>query len=344
MTQLYICNYLTSAYLTCCVFGPPPTLKRNIQFRRKKLKSVDISRPTTRTFQLIFNGKGVRPMLQQFALAGTAVRYNSLTRCSKRRTGITKKISHAPRCLGLRSSPVNSVFHERKTAQFLVASRRMADLQPPVFASSIDAAGSESFGGPTLNIPTLLTLIRVAAVPLVTFIFFLQGAWVAPTCCTIFIFAAVTDWADGFLARKMGLVSSFGAFLDPVADKLMVAAALVLLCVHGPPNVGGALIAIPATIIIGREITMSALREWAASAGGEVHDAVAVNSFGKWKTATQLVALSILLGARDGFAWLGLSTDAGVLLTKGGSCCLWLSAGLALLSLYIYICQALSSI
>ena len=188
----------------------------------------------------------------------------------------------------------------------------MADLQPPVFASSIDAAGSESFGGPTLNIPTLLTLIRVAAVPLVTFIFFLQGAWVAPTCCTIFIFAAVTDWADGFLARKMGLVSSFGAFLDPVADKLMVAAALVLLCVHGPPNVGGALIAIPATIIIGREITMSALREWAASAGGEVHDAVAVNSFGKWKTATQLVALSILLGARDGFAWLGLSTDAGV--------------------------------
>jgi CDP-diacylglycerol--glycerol-3-phosphate 3-phosphatidyltransferase len=101
--------------------------------------------------------------------------------------------------------------------------------------------------------------------------------------------------------------------------------------------VGGALIAIPATIIIGREITMSALREWAASAGGEVHDAVAVNSFGKWKTATQLVALSILLGARDGFAWLGLSTDAGVLLTKGGSCCLWLSAGLALLSLYIYM-------
>ena len=135
----------------------------------------------------------------------------------------------------------------------------------------------------------------------------------------------------------MRLVSSFGAFLDPVADKLMVAAALVLLCVHAPPDVGGAFIAIPATIIIGREITMSALREWAASAGGDVHDAVAVNSFGKWKTATQLVAISILLGARDGFAWLGLSKDAGMLLTKAGSCCLWISAGLALLSMGIYM-------
>ena len=137
----------------------------------------------------------------------------------------------------------------------------MAAPRHTVFASSVDLAGPEARDGPTLNIPTALTLIRVAAVPLVTIIFFMRGAWVAPSCCTIFICAAITDWADGFLARKLRLVSSFGAFLDPVADKLMVAAALVLLCVHAPPDVGGASIAIPATIIIGREITISALRE-----------------------------------------------------------------------------------
>ena len=144
---------------------------------------------------------------------------------------------------------------------------------------------------------------------------------------------------DGYLARKMNLVSSFGAFLDPVADKLMVAAALVLLCTIPPPNVQSWAVAVPATIIIGREITMSAIREWAAAAGGEAHSAVAVNSYGKWKTATQLVALSILLGVRDGTAWLGLANGsaAGGILTQGGVYCLWASAGLALLSLWIYM-------
>ena len=152
--------------------------------------------------------------------------------------------------------------------------------------------------------------MRVAAVPLVTVIFYMQGAWVAPTCCAIFVLAAVTDWLDGYLARKMNLVSSFGAFLDPVADKLMVAAALVLLCTKTAAGVSALSMAAPATIIIGREITMSAIREWAAAAGGEAHKAVAVNSFGKWKTATQLVALSILLGVRDGCEWLGLAGAA----------------------------------
>ena len=276
-------------------------------------------------------------MLPQSALASrNAVNY-TVTSC---RTGLAKKTSRASsriRSSGSCIGHCTSRHHHRKPGALSRFLFRMAAPRQTVFASSVDSAGPESRDGPTLNIPTALTLIRVAAVPLVTLIFFMRGAWVAPSCCTIFICAAITDWADGFLARKLRLVSSFGAFLDPVADKLMVAAALVLLCVHAPPDVGGAFIAIPATIIIGREITMSALREWAASAGGDVHDAVAVNSFGKWKTATQLVAISILLGARDGFAWLGLSKDAGMLLTKAGSCCLWISAGLALLSMGIYM-------
>ena len=206
-----------------------------------------------------------------------------------------------------------------------------------VRAADGDAAPAASTGGPKINLPTALTLVRVAAVPLVTVIFYMQGAWVAPTCCAIFVLAAVTDWLDGYLARKMNLVSSFGAFLDPVADKLMVAAALVLLCTKTAAGVSALSMAAPATIIIGREITMSAIREWAAAAGGEAHKAVAVNSFGKWKTATQLVALSVLLGVRDGCEWLGLAGAAADALVTGGVWCLYASAGLALLSLWIYM-------
>ena len=215
--------------------------------------------------------------------------------------------------------------------------RRATRSGAAVRAADGDAAPAAAGGGPKINLPTALTLVRVAAVPLVTVIFYMQGAWVAPTCCAIFVLAAVTDWLDGYLARKMNLVSSFGAFLDPVADKLMVAAALVLLCTKTAAGVSALSMAAPATIIIGREITMSAIREWAAAAGGEAHKAVAVNSFGKWKTATQLVALSVLLGVRDGCEWLGLAGAAADALVTGGVWCLYASAGLALLSLWIYM-------
>ena len=215
--------------------------------------------------------------------------------------------------------------------------RRATRSSAAVRATDGDAAPAAAGGGPKINLPTALTLVRVAAVPLVTVIFYMQGAWVAPTCCAIFVLAAVTDWLDGYLARKMNLVSSFGAFLDPVADKLMVAAALVLLCTKTAAGVSALSMAAPATIIIGREITMSAIREWAAAAGGEAHKAVAVNSFGKWKTATQLVALSILLGVRDGCEWLGLAGASADALVTGGVWCLYASAGLALLSLWIYM-------
>ena len=215
--------------------------------------------------------------------------------------------------------------------------RRATRSGAAVRAADGDAAPAAAGGGPKINLPTALTLVRVAAVPLVTVIFYMQGAWVAPTCCAIFVLAAVTDWLDGYLARKMNLVSSFGAFLDPVADKLMVAAALVLLCTKSANGVSALSMAAPATIIIGREITMSAIREWAAAAGGEAHKAVAVNSFGKWKTATQLVALSVLLGVRDGCEWLGLAGASADALVTGGVWCLYASAGLALLSLWIYM-------
>ncbi|KAI5424525.1 Phosphoenolpyruvate carboxylase 4 [Lathyrus oleraceus] len=154
-----------------------------------------------------------------------------------------------------------------------------------------------------LTLPTILTLGRVAAVPLLVATFYLDGWQGTVATTTIFIAASVTDWLDGYIARKMNLKSSFGAFLDPVADKLMVAATLVLLCTR-PLDVGlfaqaPWLLPIPAIAIIGREITMSAVREWAASQDSKLLEAVAVNNLGKWKTATQMTALAILLATRD---------------------------------------------
>ena len=188
-----------------------------------------------------------------------------------------------------------------------------------------------------MNVPNSLTLFRIAIIPVFVGLFYLDADWVNEVVTGLFVAAAVTDWLDGYLARRLQQTSAFGAFLDPVADKLMVAAALVLLCTKTAAGVSAISMAAPATIIIGREITMSAIREWAAAAGGEAHKAVAVNSFGKWKTATQLVALSVLLGVRDGCEWLGLAGAAADALVTGGVWCLYASAVLALLSLWIYM-------
>nr|AFK38258.1 unknown [Lotus japonicus] len=120
-----------------------------------------------------------------------------------------------------------------------------------------------------LTLPTILTLGRVAAVPLLVATFYMDGWRGTAATTSIFIAASVTDWLDGYIARKMKLESSFGAFLDPVADKLMVAATLVLLCTRPlAVDVFGQapwLLTLPSIAIIGREITMSAVREWAAS-------------------------------------------------------------------------------
>ena len=143
-----------------------------------------------------------------------------------------------------------------------------------------------------LNIPILLTWLRVALIPLVVGVFYLPDDWLTPyakglASTAIFIVAAVTDWFDGFLARRWNETSAFGAFLDPVADKLMVAGALLVLVEFDRVN------AVEACIIIGREIAISALREWMAQLGAS--KSVAVSSLGKIKTTAQMVAIPMLL-------------------------------------------------
>lgn len=186
-----------------------------------------------------------------------------------------------------------------------------------------------------LTIPTILTLGRVAAIPILISTFYSNSWWATTLTTSIFIVAAITDWLDGYIARKMRLGTPFGAFLDPVADKLMVAATLVLLCTR-PLEVGSFgeipwLLPIPSIAIIGREITMSAVREWAASQNGKVLEAVAVNNLGKWKTATQMTALTILLATRDP------SLVGSYILVPSGVALLYISAGLSVWSLAVYM-------
>ncbi|GMI86261.1 hypothetical protein HRI_002295400 [Hibiscus trionum] len=194
---------------------------------------------------------------------------------------------------------------------------------------------SGSSSSKILTLPTVLTLGRVFAVPLLIFTFYVDSWWGRTATTSIFVAAAVTDWLDGYIARKMRLHSVFGAFLDPVADKLMVAATLVLLCSR-PLNfaIFGQvpwLLIVPSIAIIGREITMSAVREWAASQDSKLLEAVAVNNLGKWKTATQMAALTILLATRDSsYAESGILVASGVIL-------LYISAGLSVMSLAVYM-------
>ena len=145
------------------------------------------------------------------------------------------------------------------------------------------------------NLPNALTWFRIVAIPLVVIVFYSPElftwpeSWARPASGLLFGFASITDLLDGYLARRLGQTSNFGAFLDPVADKLIVATALVLL-VQADPQVT---LAIVAAIIIGREITVSALREWMSQIGARAH--VAVSFFGKWKTTLQIVGISFML-------------------------------------------------
>ena len=144
----------------------------------------------------------------------------------------------------------------------------------------------------TVSVPMALTWARIAMIPLVVGIFYLPDAWLAPhwknvTACWLFILAAITDALDGYIARKYEIVSKLGEFLDPVADKLMVCAALIVLLALGRVD------SFVALVIIGREITVSALREWMARIGKS--SSVAVNSMGKIKTISQMVAIPMLL-------------------------------------------------
>ncbi|AGA33050.1 CDP-diacylglycerol--glycerol-3-phosphate 3-phosphatidyltransferase [Thioalkalivibrio nitratireducens DSM 14787] len=142
------------------------------------------------------------------------------------------------------------------------------------------------------NLPTWLTWSRIAMIPLMVVLFYgLPDPWGGIAAALIFAVAGLTDWLDGYLARRLEVTSRFGAFLDPVADKLIVAAALVLV-VHDDATLG---IAVAAIVIIGREIAISALREWMSAIGSRAR--VAVSWIGKVKTTAQMVSIFLLLWA-----------------------------------------------
>ncbi|HEV2679452.1 MAG TPA: CDP-diacylglycerol--glycerol-3-phosphate 3-phosphatidyltransferase [Rhodanobacter sp.] len=144
-----------------------------------------------------------------------------------------------------------------------------------------------------INLPTWLTLFRVALLPVMVVVFYLPFPGHNITAAIVFVLAAFTDWLDGYLARRMNLTSAFGAFLDPVADKLMVAVTLFLLVESHRGGWPGILMAVTAAVIVGREISVSALREWMAEIG--MRATVKVAFVGKLKTVMQMVALVVLI-------------------------------------------------
>ena len=177
-----------------------------------------------------------------------------------------------------------------------------------------------------MNIPNILTLLRIFLIPVLVGVFYLGGTWANELATFVFWLAALTDWFDGYLARRWNQTSAFGAFLDPVADKLIVAVALVLV-VQAHPS---AWMTIPAIVIIGREITISALREWMAEIGQRAQ--VAVSMIGKIKTAAQMLALLMLLYN---------DSVLGLPIYKFGFVLLYIAAILTLWSMIIYLRAAI---
>ncbi len=178
----------------------------------------------------------------------------------------------------------------------------------------------------SVNIPNFLTVLRIALIPVFVLFFYLPVTWSHLATTIIFAIAGFTDWLDGYLARKLEQTSAFGAFLDPVADKLMVGVALVLLVDTNPTGLPGVFMALPAAVIIGREIVISALREWMAELGERTQ--VAVSVIGKIKTTAQMFALLFLLYKDP----IGVVPSNAV-----GFVLLYLSAGLTLWSMVIYL-------
>ncbi|MFC4762066.1 CDP-diacylglycerol--glycerol-3-phosphate 3-phosphatidyltransferase [Dyella koreensis] len=144
-----------------------------------------------------------------------------------------------------------------------------------------------------INLPTWLTLFRVALLPVMVVVFYWQFPGHNITAAIVFVLAAITDWLDGYLARRLNLTSAFGAFLDPVADKLMVAVTLFLLVESHRGGWPGVVMAVTAAVIVGREISVSALREWMAEIG--MRATVKVAFVGKLKTVMQMIALVVLI-------------------------------------------------
>ena len=178
-----------------------------------------------------------------------------------------------------------------------------------------------------LTIPNILTLLRLAVIPVVLGLFYVDWTHGREAAAILFAVAAITDWFDGWLARQLGQTSKFGAFLDPVADKLLVAVSLVML-LHDAHRIGdsGAILAVVVAIIIGREITISALREWMAELGART--SVAVGMVGKIKTTFQMVAIWMMLWREDLF---------GLPVYQMGFALLLVAAVLTVYSMMVYL-------
>ena len=178
-----------------------------------------------------------------------------------------------------------------------------------------------------MTLPMIITLLRIALIPVLVLFFYLPYAWASLAAAIVFILAAITDWLDGYLARRMGLMSKLGAFLDPVADKLMVATALVLLVQTPPPIMFPKIFfTVSAAIIIGREIAISGLREWMAEMGER--GTIKVGFMGKLKTIFQMTAISCLLFEYP--LW-------GLPVLFVGEMTLYLAAALTLWSMWVYL-------
>ena len=173
-----------------------------------------------------------------------------------------------------------------------------------------------------MTIPNSLSLLRIALIPCFVVLFYLPGVWSNIAAAAVFAFAALTDWLDGYLARRLQQISKLGAFLDPVADKLLVAVVLILLLQKDPQ----VWLALPVAVITGREITISALREWMAELGAR--QKVAVSSIGKVKTVCQMIAI-VLMTIRAPL-W-------GLPLYSLGVIALYVATAATLWSMYLYL-------
>ncbi|WP_297446208.1 CDP-diacylglycerol--glycerol-3-phosphate 3-phosphatidyltransferase [Acidiferrobacter sp.] len=180
-----------------------------------------------------------------------------------------------------------------------------------------------------LNAPNILTLLRITLIPVFVIVYFLPVSWANAGTAGVFLLAALTDWLDGYLARRWNQSSAFGAFLDPVADKLMVATALIMIVANPrlhPLLLNAPLFSVVVLIIVGREIAVSALREWMAEVGKR--KSVAVSVVGKFKTGAQMAAIFLLLYERP---------IIGIPAFRAGELLLYIAALLTLWSMGVYL-------
>lgn len=176
-----------------------------------------------------------------------------------------------------------------------------------------------------MNLPNIITLARILLVPVFVVIYLIPGQWTYIAAAVFFGLAAFTDWLDGYLARRLNQTTPFGAFLDPVADKLIVVAALILLIAHH----GSLWLTLPGLIIVGREIVISALREWMAEMNSS--GAIAVSTLGKVKTTVQMIAIFMLLAYEP---------DLTAPWVFGGYVLLYVAAFMTLWSMTLYLSAA----